>query len=280
MPNTSKLRRRLAYAARDPLAAWARFLDAMYSGYENSRPPVIYEPDPDWDRRLHEWLGAEWPCPAAEELRELWPKIAALVAAKGYRFGPESYFGWNDADPELVRAIWCLVRHRRPSVVVETGVGHGISSRFILEALERNGEGRLRSVDQLNLDPVAAAEVGLAVDGFAPERWRLVAGPTRRVLPDLLEKLETVDLFLHDSLHTERNVLFEVGQAYRFLRHGGFVVIDDIDANWGFRALMTRYPGDRFLICQSEPVCPDLRRFNQKGLFGIIQYAPAAGGRG
>jgi len=59
----------------------------------------------------------------------------------GHRLGPESYFGWNDGDPELVRAIWCLIRHLNPAVVVETGVARGFTTRLILEALERNGWG-------------------------------------------------------------------------------------------------------------------------------------------
>jgi hypothetical protein len=30
------------------------------------------------------------------------------------------------------------------------------------------------------------------------------------------------------------------------------------------------------MICEAEPLHPDLRRFNQKGLFGIILKEPTA----
>lgn len=66
---------------------------------------------------------------------------------KGIRVGPESFKGWNDGDAGLVRAIWCLTRHLRPSNLVETGVAHGLTSRLILEALERNEAGHLWSID-------------------------------------------------------------------------------------------------------------------------------------
>src|SRR5665213_1629896 len=43
--------------------------------------------------------------------------------------------------------LYLLVRLRRPSLVVETGVANGISSTSILLALAKNGHGRLVSID-------------------------------------------------------------------------------------------------------------------------------------
>ncbi|HXP05935.1 MAG TPA: class I SAM-dependent methyltransferase [Stellaceae bacterium] len=272
----SKIQRKLLGAARDPAAAWDKFRDRIDWQREYSRPPCHYDCDPDWERQLHERMGIPFPCAAAAEFRELWPRIGDFLTAKGYRFGPESYFSWNDGDGALVRAIWCLIRHQRPATIVETGVGHGVTTRCILEALERNGgAGRLYSIDPPPSDPAAAAQIGVAVDGFAAERWRLLQGTSRRRLPRLVADLGRIDLFIHDSLHTKRNVGFEIGVARPALPPGGFMVIDDIDTNWGFHALAARHPGDRFWVCESEPARPDLRRFNDKGLFGIIQRSSA-----
>ncbi len=102
---------------------------------------------------------------------EIWTTIREAYAekreerAKGIRAGPESFQWWNDGDAGLVRAIWCLMRHLRPKNVVETGVAHGVTSRFILEALKRNGDGHLWSID---LPPL---------DRF----WRQIDGHTSRV---------------------------------------------------------------------------------------------------
>jgi predicted O-methyltransferase YrrM len=270
-----KLRNDYPDLVRDPAGAWLRFRDRRDARFEFSRPRCSYRSVATWERELHDRIGVPWPCAEAAEFRGLWPKIAALVVAKGYRFGPESYLGWNDGDPEFVRALWCLVRHLRPSVIVETGVGHGISTRFTLEALERNGHGRLYSIDQMHVDPALAAQVGIAVDGFAPQRWQLLTGTSRRLLRRLLAGLGRVDLFVHDSLHTQRNVCFEIKEAKKVLPAGAFAVVDDIDTNWGLQALMTEFPGDRFWVCEAEPVQPDLRRFNKRGLFAVIQNAPA-----
>ena len=75
----------------------------------------------------------------SSEFWSLWRKVVSEMEAKGIRPGPESFKGWNDGDAAFVRAIWYLLRSRRTETVVETGVAHGVTSCFILEALERNG---------------------------------------------------------------------------------------------------------------------------------------------
>jgi Methyltransferase domain len=86
----------------------------------------------------------------------------------------------------------------------------------------------------------------------------------------LLSRLGQIDLFIHDSLHSERNVRFELDRAWAALRPNGALVVDDVDANWGFRSFTQTFPGHQSMICEAEPLRPDLRRFNKKGLFGII----------
>jgi len=177
-----------------------------------------------------------------------------------------------------VRAIWLLIRALRPNVVVETGVAHGMTSRFILEALERNGCGKLWSVDLPPFNPESRREVGVAVDGERlRRRWVYVAGTTRRRLPALLSNLGPVDIFVHDSAHTDRNVAFEMGLAWDHLSAGGAVVVDDVDVNSAFKTFTEEHAECFSRVCTAEPLAPDPRRFNQKGLFGIVLKQPAAG---
>jgi hypothetical protein len=110
----------------------------------------------------------------------------------------------------------------------------------------------------------------MAVGNRFQDRWSLIRGASRRRLPGLLSRLGQVDLFVHDSLHTEHNVRFELDRIWPSLRPGGVIVVDDIDANWGFRSFRETFSGHASLVCEAEPIRPDLRRFNKKGLFGII----------
>jgi Methyltransferase domain len=229
-----------------------------------------YDTNPDWEAAMHAQLGVEWPCAACDEFDRLWRDVVNGVAANGIDVGPLSFAGYNDGDAALVRAIWCLVRHRAPRHVVETGVAHGFTSRFILEAMERNGFGHLWSIDLPPLDPAMRAEIGIAVEDRLKHRWTLIAGSSKRHLPLLLGQLDTIDMFVHDSLHTEANVRFEMGEAWPNLCAGGAMVVDDIDTNWGFRNAARDFSGHKSFVCEAEPVRIDPRRFNKKGVFGIL----------
>ncbi len=256
--------------AADPLEIWATMQDTYVAEREQSRPQCPYESDDNWERRLHDYLGVQWPCKSNSEFWSLWPEVIRELKSKGIQAGPKSFLSWNDGDAGLVRAIWCLTRHLRPNKVVETGVAHGVTSRCVLGALERNGDGHLFSVDLPPLERAWRKQVGMAVSDRYADRWSYIKGSSRRRLPGLLSQLGQIDLFIHDSLHSERNVRFELDEAWAALRPGGALVVDDVDANWGFRSFRQTFPGHQFMICEAEPLHPDSRRFNQKGLFGII----------
>jgi hypothetical protein len=262
--------------AADPREVWTRIQDVYVAEREQRRPHCHYESDNNWERRFHQHLGVPWPCQLTSEFQGLWPEIIRELKAKGIRPGPESFGSWNDGDAGLVRAIWCLIRHLKPGKVVETGVAHGVTSRFILEALERNEDGHLWSIDLPPIERVWQQQVGMAVGDRYAGRWSHIKGSSRRRLPVLLARLGQIDLFIHDSLHSERNVRFELDRAWAALRPGGALVVDDVDANWGFQSFTQTFSGHHSIICEAEPLHPDLRRFNKKGLFGIILKEPTA----
>jgi hypothetical protein len=254
----------------NPMETWALLQDRLAAQREEPTRPELYKADGDWEVRLHGLLDVPWPCEANSEFLALWPNVIREIETKGIRVGPMSFKAWNDGDAGLVRAIWCLVRHLKPATVVETGVAHGFTSRFILEALERNGHGHLWSIDRPPLEHMWHDQIGIAVTDRCRHRWTYIKGSSRRKLLPLLHQLGTIDLFIHDSLHSERNVRFEVEQAWARLRPGGAIVVDDIDANRGFRTFIETFHNHSSMICEAEPLCPDPRRFNEKGLFGVI----------
>jgi len=258
----------------DPLQIWTYLQDAYFAEREDRRPRCKYEPDNDWEQRLHEALGLPWPCQLTSEFGDLWLSIIKELDDKGIQAGPESFQWWNDGDAGFVRAIWCLIRHLKLKKIVETGVAHGVTSRVILEALERNGDGRLWSIDLPPLEWEWRKQVGAAVGDHFADRWSYIRGSSRRRLPNLLSRLGDIDFFVHDSLHSERNVRFEMDLAWAAQGPNKIIVVDDIDSNWGFRSFTETYSSCQPLICEAEPLRPDLRRFNNKGLFGIILKQP------
>lgn len=121
------------------------------------------------------------------------------------------------------RLIWyCIVRTFQPSVVVETGTHDGLGSALLVTALERNrSEGSPGALHSFDIDGGA----GWLAAGADPDLYQLHAGDIRQTLPDFLANT-TVDVFIHDSLHTYEHELFEQELA---LKHGGtdLVLISD-----------------------------------------------------
>jgi hypothetical protein len=190
--------------AADPFEVLRTVREYIAEEREPRRPQYPYQHDDDWERRLHEHIGISWPCEVTSEFRDLWSEVIGELQAKGIRAGPESFQWWNDGDAGFVRTIWCLVRHLRPRKIIETGVAHGVTSRFILEALKRNGDGHLWSIDLPPLERHWREQVGVAVGNRFTDRWSYIKGSSRRHLPNLLSQLGEIDLFIHDSLHSER----------------------------------------------------------------------------
>lgn len=220
----------------------------------------IYETVSSWASLMHTSLGLAWPCDAASDFQDRWHTLVDEVTATGARFGRGSYAGWSDGDVDFAGAIWCVIAHLSPVTVVETGVAHGVTSRIILERLELNGGGHLTSIDLPAVDPILRSDIGMAVPARLRHRWTYVEGTTRSRLPPVLTELGHIDLFIHDSLHTGRNVLMELGCAWPSLKSGGVVVVDDVDHSFGFRTFLdTTKPQSWFTA----------RHIAGQGLFGL-----------
>jgi predicted O-methyltransferase YrrM len=146
--------------------------------------------------------------------------------------------------------LYGLARALRPATVVETGTASGISTAYLLAALDRNDTGRLVSIDLPfegggagDLRPLVA---GTSIDGYdasplppgkepgwaIPEelrgRWELRLGDSRGLLPALLAEVGEIELFFHDSLHTREHMLFEFETVWPRLARGGVLASDDV----------------------------------------------------
>jgi len=225
----------------------------------------------DWAPVLHKAIGAPWPCQESEQFGEVWDATVSGQLAAGVRVGLASYRGWNDGDRAQAEAIWCLVAHQCPATVVETGVAHGLTSRVILEGLQRNGNGHLWSVDLPAIDPALHHEIGTAVPADLRSRWTYVEGTSRQRLPALVRKLQRVDLFIHDSLHTARNTYFELGTVWPALPPGGAAAVDDINRNLAFSRFVERAAPEAWVTA---------RHVTGDGLWGtVIKARPEPGSR-
>jgi hypothetical protein len=259
-----KLTRLLRALATDPIGA-SRALPGEFRQRHGSVRYADGELDRAWFERLHGLLGAPWPCAEPEALQALLAEINDLLTVKGLATGRHTYGWYSDAEVSLCSAVWCTTLHLRPENVVETGVAHGVTSRVILEAMRRNSQGRLSSIDLPHpLEHQLHAQTGAAVPEDRRDRWTYLEGSSRQRLGPLVAELGHLGMFVHDSLHTAKNTLFEMEQAASVMRPGGVMLVDDIKSHDGFAAFARRHPDYETLICESE---------DKIGVFGIAVKA-------
>jgi hypothetical protein len=220
-----------------------------------------YRVDEAWDEHLHGLLGAPWPCPQRSRLDALINEIGTRLASRGLSYGRQAYGGYSDGDSSLSRAAWCTVQHTRPEAVIETGVARGITSQIVLAAMCDNGRGHLWSIDLPHpFDTRLHAQTGAAVSEATRGRWSYLEGSSSQRLPALVTRLRQVGLFIHDSLHTARNTLFEMEQAAGAMAPGGVMLVDDISTHRGFATFARRHRAYQTIVCPSA---------DRQGLFGI-----------
>jgi hypothetical protein len=144
---------------------------------------------------------------------------------------------------------YAAVRAFAPKVVVETGVANGVSTSYLLLALEKNGHGVLHSI---GLDDPSYLPAGKALGWVVPDwlrsHWVPHIGDSRGILPRVLSELGSVDVFIHDSLHTYEHMIWEYRAAYQHIRPGGLLFSDDALWNDAFREFSTEIGAARASI--------------------------------
>lgn len=146
----------------------------------------------------------------------------------------------HNADLSLARLCYALCRVLSPNTVIETGVAYGVTTSFMLQALVQNRRGTLWSIDLPPLSAMADRYNGFFVPQELTVGWQLQRGVTRRSLPGLLARIPVVDMFLHDSLHTRSNMTWEFETVWPYLRPGGVLISDDVQAHSAFQDFVAK----------------------------------------
>jgi predicted O-methyltransferase YrrM len=132
--------------------------------------------------------------------------------------------------------LYGLTRWRRPTVVVESGGYVGMSSAFILKALADEGlvNAKLCSLEwDQNCDHGALIPSELRSQ-FMPRQGRVEDFIKRNQLPP------RIDMFLHDSSHRYRHMLWEFRQFWDRMGDGGLLVSHDVHFNPAFAEFVAK----------------------------------------
>jgi predicted O-methyltransferase YrrM len=231
---------KLALASKLAVRHPRELVDRLLSLVETRRERAeVLDDGLDWtefSKRLTEAVGGD----VATSLQEL--RLASLeqeVSERIVAMNRAPFATLHSADLNLARTCYALCRAMKPACVVETGVAYGMTSSFILAALEANGMGVLHSIDLAPLTKDADAYVGALIPVRLRQRWRLHRGSTHRILPRLLPEVDPIDIFLHDSLHTYQTVTRELRQVKPHMAARAAVLVDDIESNRAYSEWVT-----------------------------------------
>ena len=237
----SKALRLLAILASDP----AEFVDRslMIAGVKFSfrnlqKPSYTVSHWKSVEAQLSEFSGPQFQLALGE------PGLTDLSSRLRQRtelLPPEAPFGaFHNGGMVLAQLCYAVVRAMKSKTVVETGVCYGVTSAHLLAALEGNGEGHLYSVDLPPLGKNNNDYVGWLVPEELRNRWTLRRGTSRRLLGPILNEVGSIDLFVHDSLHTYKNMKMEFEMVWPHLSPGGVLIADDIEGNAAFQEFAAR----------------------------------------
>ncbi len=204
--------RKLLFSDYNPLSAprfRARRL-GLYQQYEVSLAELLQRAGPASNEQVDRILNES--------------KQVRVVEDPGESIVPAAW----DGTRELAQLCYALVRLKKPATVVETGVGRGVTSCYILRAMEENGVGHLYSIDLPMYARRARESLGILVPDSLKSRWTLIFGPGDLETKRLLRRLGTIDVFIHDSKHTYLSQRAEYRTALQGLSDGGVLVSDDV----------------------------------------------------
>ena len=141
--------------------------------------------------------------------------------------------------------LYYIVRRLKPNVVIESGVSAGISTRSILEALEKNKKGDLYSSDlQLYLDK---KDIGILVTKELRHRWKLFDKGDEINLPIILKQINEIDIVYYDSgkSYSGKKIFFD-----KILSNftPNLIIVDDIDRDYWFRDFTKKNSYDYIVI--------------------------------
>lgn len=148
-----------------------------------------------------------------------------------YTYPPEFALEYNSC-----LLLYGVARIIKPAIVLECGVANGYSTFFLINALMRNGYGKLHSVD-INTN------VGSLLTESEKKDWVLKILDTKNPRSDFknfIRSLKCIDLYLHDSDHRYTWQMFEYSQVLSKLDPAGIFISDDVDTSYAFIDICAR----------------------------------------
>lgn len=136
----------------------------------------------------------------------------------------------NGIEDYIGEILYNFIIENNIKTIVETGIYHGFSSWYFLEALKCTG-GKLWSIEsELQKEIVVPTELR--------SRWEIIKAASPEALYNLLSVLKSIDFFWHDSMHTFGIQFGEYAIAVEFAK---FIGSHDVRRTGAWLAFLRLY---------------------------------------
>lgn len=189
-----------------------------------------------------------------EELESYVGKFFKKLESEKYPSKKKPYPVNYSINSDSRRFLYHLCRIIKPKNIIETGIAYGTSSAYILKALHDNGKGTLHSIDSVFRPWQSEKMIGSVIPENLKNKWNLVLGKSNEKLEKLFGDVSDVEIFIHDSLHTYKNMMFEFETALQKIKNNGMIISDDVLENDAFYDFTKNKNLERFLIKVEENV--------------------------
>lgn len=161
--------------------------------------------------------------------------------------------------------LYAITRWQCPKVIVETGGFLGMSSAFILKALQ---DAEVTDVKLYSMEKMKDCPHGILI----PDYLKAPFIPLTGRVEEFMKKGQLpakIDMFLHDSSHRLKHMLMEFEHFWKCLGDGGLLMSHDVDMTAAFTEFVTKtYQHDA--IGQSDPKKTEHHVWGRVGKLGFM----------
>lgn len=150
--------------------------------------------------------------------------------------------GMQGANNLYYLSLYAYIRSQSPDVIVETGVKDGWATFYTLAAMRVNQNKNGGTTDLYSVAPpdeTWSYREGKQPGWIIPDelsntnKWHLFRASYKQGLVQIIDSVETVDVFNHDSIHTTSHMLCEFELAETYI-DDGIIISDNIYDSMAF----------------------------------------------
>jgi len=202
------------------------------------------------------------------------PTLEKLLRENSPQFseGNPADFQQSSVTVEEGEKLQQLIIEKRPKVSLEVGLGFGISSLFICEAMEKVGGERHIVIDSerwdesVGLRHLEAAGYGHLIDFRAQE--------SETALPRLVAEGTRVDFAFIDGCHAFDHALIDFFYIDKLLSVGGIVAFDDADQESVHGVCRFVATNRSYKVCATVGGSPDRRTIVKAARWAARRFSP------